>query len=133
MKAEKNYRGPCPCGSLKSYEKCCQPLHEGQAAGDAESLMRSRSTAFVLKLEDYLLSTWHPSTRPVELALATPPRRWLGLKVLRREPQGDDAAIVEFIARYKASGRTHEMREASRFVCEDGRWFYVDAGGAGER
>jgi SEC-C motif-containing protein len=130
MKAEENYRGPCPCGSLKSYEKCCRLLHEGEAADDAESLMRSRYTAFVLKLEDYLLSTWHPSTRPAELALAASPRRWLGLKVLRHEPRGDDAAIVEFIARCKASGRSHEMREASRFVREDGRWFYVDASGA---
>ena len=37
-----------------------------------------------------------------------------------------DAAIVEFVARYKAGGRVHEMREASRFVRVDGRWLYVD-------
>ena len=129
MKAEK-YRGPCPCGSLKTYEKCCQPLHEGEWAGDAEALMRSRYAAYVLKLEDYLLSTWHPGTRPAELAVAASTRRWLGLKVLRHEVLAADEAIVEFIARYKASGRAHEMREASRFVREGGRWFYVDAGGA---
>ena len=54
------------------------------------------------------------------------PRRWLGLKVLRHESAGDGAAIVEFIARYKAGGRAHEFREVSRFVREEGRWLYVD-------
>ncbi len=132
MKLERKYRGPCPCGSLKSYEKCCQPLHEGEWPGCAEVLMRSRYTAYVLKLEDYLLSTWHASTRPVELALAASPRRWLRLKVLRHEVLDADAALVEFNAQYKASGRVHEMRETSRFVRENGRWFYVDAGAAAE-
>ena len=58
MKAEKNYRGPCPCGSLKSYERCCQKWHDGETPGDAETLMRSRYTAYVLKLEDYLRATY---------------------------------------------------------------------------
>ncbi|MGO9545314.1 MAG: YchJ family protein [Rhodomicrobium sp.] len=93
---------------------------------DAEALMRSRYTAHVLRLEDYLLATWHPKTRPLELNLASPPQRWLGLKVLRHEASTSAAAIVEFIARYKASGRVHELRETSRFVREDGRWLYVD-------
>lgn len=126
MKAEKKYRGPCPCGSLKTYERCCQRWHDGETPGDAEALMRSRYTAFVLKLEDYLLATWHPRTRPPSLSLAHSSRRWLGLKVLRHETSAADAAIVEFIARYKASGRVHEIREASRFVREEGRWLYVE-------
>jgi len=126
MKAEKKYRGPCPCGSLKSYETCCQRWHGGETPGDAEALMRSRYTAYVLNIEDYLLATWHPRTRPPSLSLAESRRRWLGLKVLRRDALAADAAIVEFIARYKASGRVHEMREVSRFVREKGRWLYVD-------
>jgi len=93
---------------------------------DAEALMRSRYTAYVLKLEDYLLATWHPSTRPKQLDLASAPRRWLGLKVLGRESAAADAATVAFIARYKASGCVHEFQETSRFVREDGRWLYVD-------
>ena len=88
--------------------------------------MRSRYTAYVLNIEDYLLATWHPRTRPPSASLAGSPRRWLGLKVLRHEAFAADAAIVEFIARYKASGRVHEMREVSRFVREKGRWLYVD-------
>ena len=88
--------------------------------------MRSRYTAYVLKLEDYLLNTWHPRTRPPELELAASPRRWLGLKVLRHEPVTDGTALVEFIARYKAGGLAHELRETSRFVRENGRWLYID-------
>ena len=126
MKAEKKYRGPCPCGSLKSYERCCQKWHDGETPGDAETLMRSRYTAYVLKLEDYLRGTWHPRTRPPSLSLEQSPRRWLGLKVLRHEAETADAAIVPFAARYKAGGRVHEVREASRFVRDDGRWLYVE-------
>jgi SEC-C motif domain protein len=126
MRAEKKHRGPCLCGSLKSYETCCQRWHGGETPGDAEALMRSRYTAYVLKLEDYLLATWHPRTRPPSLLLAQSPRRWLGLKVLRHELLAADEALVEFVARYKASGRMHDMRETSRFVRENGRWLYVD-------
>ena len=89
--------------------------------------MRSRYTAYVLKLEPYLLATWHPQTRPASLSLDTAPKRWLGLKVLRHEPLSPEEGIVEFVARYKASGRVHELREASRFVLEGGRWLYLDA------
>jgi len=32
--------------------------------------MRSRYSAYVLKLEAYLLATWHPGTRPAALDLA---------------------------------------------------------------
>ncbi len=122
----KNYRGPCPCGSLKSYERCCQRYHEGEIAADAEELMRSRYTAYVLKLEDYLLATWHPRTRPEALDLKASPRRWTALKVLRHDVLAKDEAAVEFIARCKAGGRVHEMHEASRFVRENGRWLYVE-------
>lgn len=126
MKVEKRYHGPCPCGSRRAYGICCQRWHDGEVPPDAEALMRSRYTAYVLKLEDYVLATWHPRTRPAELNLATPPRRWLDLKVLRHETGTADTAIVEFIARYKAGGRISNLRETSRFVREDDRWVYLD-------
>jgi SEC-C motif domain protein len=126
MTMKKRFRGPCPCGGRLSYERCCQRWHEGEAAPDAEALMRSRYSAYALELEDYLLATWHPRTRPAELSLQALQRRWLALKVLRHEAPEPDTAVVEFIARYKASGRVHELRETSRFVREDGRWLYVD-------
>lgn len=40
---------------------------------------------------------------------------------------GDGAAEVEFIARYRiGGGSAARLHERSRFVREDGRWFYVD-------
>ncbi len=89
--------------------------------------MRSRYSAFVLGLRDYLLVTWHPATRPAELDLATdPPTRWLGLEVKRAAATGADSASVEFVARYKIGGRAHRLHETSRFVRENGRWYYLD-------
>lgn len=89
--------------------------------------MRSRYTAYVLGLADYLLATWHPSTRPGALDLGGGPRpKWLGLKVLAHAQDDATHARVEFVARYKISGRAHRKHELSRFLREDGRWFYLD-------
>lgn len=87
--------------------------------------MRSRYSAFVLKLEPYLLATWHPDTRPATLDLADDATKWLGLEVKRHQPDGD-RAIVEFIARYKVGGKACRLHETSRFVREGGRWLYID-------
>lgn len=89
--------------------------------------MRSRYSAYVLGLEDYLLATWHESTRPAALNLAAgPPTKWLGLEI-KAQAQGEVAATVEFVARCKVGGRARRLHEISRFVREAGRWYYVDA------
>ncbi len=89
--------------------------------------MRSRYVAYALGLEPYLLTTWHASTRPANLALETEHRPcWIGLAIQRHELQGKDQATVEFVARYRIGGRASWMRETSRFVFEDGLWYYVD-------
>ena len=119
---------PCPCGTDNNYADCCSRyLGGGEATPTAEALMRSRYTAYTLGREDYLLATWHHSTRPASLDLATEPRnKWLGLEVKRHEQPEQDHAVVEFVARYKVNGRAHRLHEVSRFVREAGRWFYVD-------
>ncbi|MBX9895763.1 MAG: SEC-C domain-containing protein [Nitrosomonas sp.] len=119
---------PCPCGSAKPYENCCgRYLDQGETAPAAENLMRSRYTAYTLKREDYLLSTWHPDTRPATLELSgLPAQQWLGLTVKRHEQTAADRATVEFAARYKINGRAHRLHEISRFVRKDGEWLYVD-------
>ncbi len=90
--------------------------------------MRSRYSAYVLKLHDYLLATWHESTRPGSLvdSQEDTPTRWLDLTVKRHEQSDATHAIVEFVARFRTDGRGHRLHETSRFVREDGRWFYVD-------
>lgn len=118
----------CPCGS-PDYEGCCGRFHRGEAPDDAEQLMRSRYSAYVLGLGDYLRSTWHPETRPAAIdvdsadAKAT---KWLGLDVKRHQPDGDRAR-VEFVARYRVGGASAQrLHEISRFERIDGRWHYCD-------
>ena len=129
---------PCPCGrprpapsrELRRYGDCCGPWHAGPTAGqapDAEALMRSRYSAYVLDRLDYLLATWHESTRPRELAPNEPGLRWLGLEVRRHVSTDAHHATVDFVARSKRGGRAFRLHEVSRFVREaDGRWYYLD-------
>lgn len=117
----------CLCGRPVPLAKCCGRYLAGDPAPDAESLMRSRYTAYVLRDEAYLLATWHPSTRPASLALdADAPAKWLGLEVKGHAVRDPDHATVEFVARYKLGGRAHRLHELSRFVREGGLWYYVD-------
>ncbi len=106
---------------------CCGPYLTGELpAPTAEALMRSRYTAYVLDRRDHVLASWHPSTRPADLAPPDPALRWLGLQVKHAARIDDDHATVEFVARSKQGGRAHRLHEVSRFVREGGRWFYVD-------
>ena len=115
----------CPCGMDVAYADCCGRWHAGAAAPSAEALMRSRYSAFVLELEPYLLATWHASTRPPSVAFERG-TKWLGLRVEIARDTGPDTAEVEFVARYKVGGGSAvRLRERSRFVREDGRWYYV--------
>lgn len=121
-------RDPCPCGLPGTYLQCCGALHAGAPAADAEALMRSRYSAYVRRDEAYLLASWHASTRPPSLDLAAqqPAPTWLGLDVKRHVPEGD-RAVVEFVARLRyGGGKAQRMHEVSRFVREDGRWYYLD-------
>lgn len=88
--------------------------------------MRSRYSAWVLGDAGHLLRTWHARTRPAQLDI-DPRVRWLGLQVLDRTSTVDDQAQVSFVARCRLGGASAmRMREISRFVYENGRWWYLD-------
>ena len=125
---------PCPCGRTDargrplSFQRCCAPFLSGFAATpapDAESLMRSRYSAFVVQDAAYLVATWHPSTRPPAIDFEEG-LKWLGLEVRGHRVLDPTHAEVEFVARSRLAGRAHRLHERSRFVCEDGRWYYVE-------
>ncbi len=127
---------PCPCGRLGlrgtrlALPACCGRFLAGlpgTPAPDPESLMRSRYTAFVREDAAYLLATWHASTRPAQLDFE-PGLRWLGLEVRDARQSDADHGEVEFVARSRPAGpgAAHRLHERSRFVREDGRWYYVD-------
>lgn len=82
--------------------------------------MRSRYTAYAQQNEQYLLDSWHASTRPESINI-DPSVQWLRLSILN-----SDTDHVEFVATYRLQGRAHKLHENSRFVFEDGKWFYVD-------
>lgn len=125
---------PCPCGrrgprgAVPALADCCGRYidhWDAAPAPDAESLMRSRYSAFVLERADYLLATWHASTCPAALDFDAG-AKWLGLEVRSHRATGEGRAEVEFVARYRVQGRAVRLHETSRFVREGGRWFYVD-------
>jgi len=126
---------PCPCGRTDRRDKpiafslCCGRYlddFDRTPAPDAESLMRSRYSAFVLERGEYLLATWHASKRPSSIEFE-PGVKWLGLDVRARSVLDADHAEVEFVARQRGpSGTATRLHERSRFVREDGRWYYVD-------
>ena len=87
--------------------------------------MRSRYSAFVERRADYLLASWHVSRRPAAIDFE-PGCKWLGLEIRRTRSTGPDAAEVEFVARSRIAGRAQRLHEISRFLREDGRWYYLD-------
>ena len=118
---------PCPCGSGKVYPACCGRFHAGRPAPTATALMRSRYTAFVLGLSDYLSETWHPTTRPPSIDM-DPDTQWSGLAI--EETEGGNAWDTEGTVQFKATFVSPDglgvLHERSRFVLEDNRWYYVD-------
>lgn len=92
--------------------------------------MRSRYSAFALggpAMAEYLLATWHPSTRPTALELDEQ-TQWRRLDVVRTSGGGpfDTDGTVDFEAHWREGGERGVQREHSRFVREEGRWFYLD-------
>ncbi|WP_433549217.1 YchJ family protein [Streptomyces sp. CA-294286] len=124
---------PCPCGRTQPYGDCCGRFHRGEAAAPtAERLMRSRYSAFVVLDADYLLRTWHPTTRPSTLDL-DPSQRWTGLDILATADGSafHQSGTVEFRAHYVHDGQGDSQHELSRFVRDDGRWSYLDGQNSG--
>ncbi|WP_263078755.1 YchJ family protein [Endozoicomonas sp. Mp262] len=123
----------CPCGSNKAYSACCGLYHSGSPAPTAETLMRSRYSAYALKNIDYIIkTTWRcqqPQLEQDRNHLQQDSTNWLRLEVLGTEagqPE-DHTGIVEFKAWYKDLPASHEqvMHETSEFIRENGQWYYI--------
>ncbi|QUE74702.1 YchJ family protein [Stutzerimonas stutzeri] len=122
----------CPCGSGDSLGECCGRYHEGHPAPSAERLMRSRYSAYVLGLIDYLKAT----TLPVQQASLdlqsmqewSATSVWLGLEVEDSQLLGGqpEHARVSFTARWHDGNGEHVQHERSAFVQHDGKWYFID-------
>ncbi|MFK3707130.1 YchJ family protein [Klebsiella sp. NPDC088457] len=122
----------CPCGSALEYSSCCQRYLNGALlAPDPSHLMRSRYSAFVMKDADYLLKTWHPSCQApqfrADLEKGFVKTQWQGLTVFATDAGSHpDEGFVSFVARFSDDNRPGVIIERSRFLKENGRWYYID-------
>lgn len=121
----------CLCGSGKQFDICCGPYISGATLpATAEQLMRSRYTAFCRHDWNYLRATCHPDGPQLgqdpEQGGVNAQLEWTGLEVLTTEAGAptDDDGVVDFVARYRAAGSPHALREKSIFKKHGGRWLY---------
>ncbi|MBQ9405428.1 MAG: SEC-C domain-containing protein [Desulfovibrio sp.] len=126
----------CPCGSGRLFAECCSPYLEGrQWPSDAETLMRSRYTGYVLQRYQWLVDSTHPEYRQnisvEKISSNARDVHWLGLKirsVARDVPAGEKGElfdVVEFFAYYELDG-VRQLGERSFFQRKDDRLYYVD-------
>ncbi len=89
--------------------------------------MRSRFSAFAVGAAGYLLTSWHPDTRPAELTLDDT-IAWRRLQIVDTDAGGEDdtTGVVEFRAQYIHDGSRHILHERSRFERVGGQWHYLD-------
>ncbi|MFF3286533.1 YchJ family protein [Streptomyces sp. NPDC003023] len=119
---------PCPCGLPATYGECCGRFHNGEeSAPTAESLMRSRYSAFAVGDAAYLLHTWHSSTKPRHLEL-DPGMQWTSLEIIATTDGSafHTTGTVTFRARYRHHGKRGALHEHSNFERQKGAWVYVD-------
>lgn len=118
----------CPCKSGQCYEKCCAIFHHlQQKPQSCEQLMRSRYSAFILQLGEYLFSTYHADFRgnlTIE-QLSEKSLDWKNLEVIATESL-DKTGFVEFKAWYLSKGELACHHERSNFVKDHQQWLYCD-------
>lgn len=122
----------CPCGSQNTYCQCCGAIIEGRiSAPTAERLMRSRYTAFTKADVDYLMKSWHSSTRPLsdkaDIKRWAKSVKWVKLEILQKEKgeETDTTGMVTFRALFMEGGKVDQIKEESIFEKENGEWVYV--------
>lgn len=115
-------------------EQCCGRFHAGEPAGDARLLMRSRYSAYALKLPDYIIETTHRSSPQRkgskskwrnEIVQFCKETEFQELEVLEFI-DGDRQAWVTFRAKLMQGEKDSTFIEKSLFVKEDGRWYYKE-------
>ncbi|CAE6906826.1 YchJ family protein [Vibrio alginolyticus] len=121
----------CPCGSTLTYQQCCEDAHNDHAnVKTPEQLMRSRYSAHVLGLVDFVVATYHPSCNAEEQRegiAQSIDSDWCKLEVIKAGPGcSENEGFVEFNAYFNEDGKRYCLTERSRFVKENGLWYYID-------
>ncbi len=118
----------CPCGSGQKYKKCCKTYHDGRVPKNALLLMRSRYCAYALGECKYILKTTHKTTRDddIESIKAFSKQTTFEQHKIIEFIDGEKEAYVTFRATLHSNGQDNSFSEKSRFLKEEGRWYYVD-------
>lgn len=119
----------CLCGSKIEYSLCCEPFHKKIISPQtAESLMRSRFTAYAKQNETYLLETWDSKKRPETIDFSKEEAIWTKLDILKTKKgtKKDTKGLVEFKAYYTLDNDAYVMKEMSRFIKVTGKWYYLE-------
>lgn len=137
----------CYCGQPKKYQDCCEPLHRRERPADTpEQLMRSRFSAYFLRLVPYIADTYFQpilsSTARQEIHAFAHSARFLALEVITSGlspsipsvsfPVLPDSArelatgYVHFKVWFLQADKMHLLEEHSRFVCHQNEWRYLD-------
>ena len=121
---------PCPCGSGQKYKKCCRRFHKGALAPDALTLMKSRYSAYAVGYARYIIETTHETCPEYdkdqkkwkeEILAFSRHTRFEKLEIVAYDA-GEKEAFVHF----KAHLSSGVLEEKSRFVKENGRWYYKE-------
>lgn len=123
----------CPCGSNKTYAKCCEIYISGkQLAPTPEALMRSRYTAYTQANMDYIQTTMKgvaaEDFNPEASKQWAQHVKWLNLEILNAPAvtDKDNVGFIEFIAHYIFNNKKENIHEISEFHRENNHWYYVD-------
>ena len=124
----------CPCGSGRPLDECCGPYLEGKAwPGDADTMVRSRFSAYCLGKFDYLVETTHPAYREdltaQMLEEQTRDVHWLRLDMgpcEKDQPEGENGELfdtAEFYAYYELEASVRQIGERSFYQRKDGKLY----------
>lgn len=121
----------CPCGSGKTYAKCCGLFIDNHKAPETpEQLMRSRYTAYTLAQTNYISKTMREKALvgfdEFQSKQWAQKVIWIGLTVKQSTMETPDKGYVEFIAHWIEKNHFCTMHERSEFHRMNNQWFYVD-------
>ena len=123
---------PCPCGSGKKYKKCCKVFHNGEKPSTALELMKSRYCAYAVNNANYIMKTTHESNSDYSTDKTSWEKsinqfikdtQFKSLDILEFVEQQEEA-FVTFRANIFIKGEDSSFIEKSRFVKQNGTWFY---------
>lgn len=122
----------CVCFSGKKYEECCKPFHQGKLPENALLLMRSRFSAYVLNIPEYIIETTHPASPQYSdnkfswkknISHFSEHSSFHNLEILDFKER-ESLAVVTFTAHISQEDEDATFTEKSYFEKRNHKWLY---------